>query len=91
MKLRIALILSVVLLLASLSLPVYAQETTAEPTTASAEVQPEQHPVAGVAEEEPQSIGNGVTTLVLLIGLAAIGGIVVYRVWMGKSSAQPGT
>jgi hypothetical protein len=72
MKFKIAIILMIVMLV--MIVPVYAQETTAEPTTTSAEVQeaPEVRPVAGVAEQENQAVGSGATTLVLLLGLGAI-------------------
>jgi uncharacterized protein HemX len=58
--------------------PVYAQEATSEatpvvePTAAAVETLPESSPVAGVAEETDGQ-ANGVTTLVLLVGLGAIG------------------
>jgi hypothetical protein len=80
MKSKFALMLTVILLLvlALGIVPVYAQEAaTAEPTTTtttSAVVQ-ETHPVAGVAEAEPQTVGSGATTLILLVGLLAIGAV----------------
>jgi hypothetical protein len=88
MKLRIALILMIVMLL--MIVPVYAQDSTAEPPT-STEVQPETHPVAGVAEEEPQTVGNGATTLILLVGLIAVGGVIGFTLLVRLNRNQPQT
>lgn len=72
LNLRILLILLIVALL--LSVPVYAQDATpeVEPTTAAEAAPPETRPVAGAIEEGGTEDANGVTTLVLLIGLGAV-------------------
>ena len=94
MKSKFALMLTIILLvmLALGIVPVYAQEATVEPTTTSAEVQaaePESHPVAGVAEEEPQTVGSGATTLILLVGLLAVGAV-GFGAFVRTSNRQPG-
>jgi hypothetical protein len=93
MKSKFALMLTIILLvvLALGIVPVYAQEATVEPTT-SAEVQaaePESHPVAGVAEAEPQTVGSGATTLILLVGLLAVGAV-GFGAFVRAGSRQPG-
>ena len=79
MKSKFTLMLTfiLVLVLALGIVPVYAQEATVEPTAITAEMadQTESHPVAGVAESEPQSVGSGATTLILLVGLLAVGAV----------------
>lgn len=72
LNLRILLIGLIVALL--VSVPVYAQEATpeVEPTTAVDQSSPETHPVAGMVDEGEGESANGVTTLVLLIGLGAV-------------------
>jgi hypothetical protein len=75
LNLKILLIAFIIVLVMSIPIyaPVYGQEATpAVPPTAAAEAAlPESSPVAGVAEESAGQ-ANGVTTLVLLIGLGAI-------------------
>lgn len=72
LNLKILLILLIVGLV--MIVPVYAQESTpaVEPTTAAEAAPPETHPVAGAVDEGESQENNGVTTLVLLIGLGAV-------------------
>jgi hypothetical protein len=80
LNLRILLILLFVALVMIASLhpkgivPVYAQEATpaVEPTAAIDTAAPETRPVAGAADAGEGQATNGVTTLVLLIGLGAV-------------------
>lgn len=95
MKSKFTLMLTFILVavLALSIVPVYAQEATAEPTAASSEVQaaqPESHPVAGAVEEEPQTVGSGATTLVLLAGLGAVL-VVGFGAYVRSSSRQTST
>lgn len=78
-RLNFKLLLIVLIIMLVMIVPVYAQEATSEatpavePTPAAVEAAlPESQPVAGVAEETDGQ-ANGVTTLVLLVGLGAVG------------------
>lgn len=72
LNMKIVLILLIVGL--AMIAPVYAQESTpaVEPTTAAEAAPPETYPVAGAVDEGTTQENNGVTTLVLLIGLGAV-------------------